>query len=443
MQVSVEDVSTLTKTLKIVIPEDVVSKKIENAFKKLKSDVSLKGFRKGKVPRKVLEKSYGERVKMEVGEKLVQDTYFDALEQTKCEPVVHPDIKSHTFADDGTFIYEAEIDVKPVFELGEYKGIEVELPEIVVTDDAIDTEIESMRKEIAPLRNVDDRAVELNDLVVVDFQGYDGGEPIKQVKGENYSVEIGSGRNGIEFEQACIGLKKGDEGSKEVAFPADFPNPVMAGKNVEFKIKVKEIKERVLPEIDDDFAKDVGEEFEDLAALREHLSKKIEKQKTEARIGDLTDQVMMKILEKHDFEVPKKLIAQEVAEQIKQLEEQLQKQGLTLESAGLSQEKLINDYQDGAEKRIRGDFILKKIAEVEEIKISDDDLRQAFERISQQYGMPVDEVKKFFQSRNDLLPFMNELLSEKIVEFLRENAVVKEVAADSNKEEASKSGDTE
>lgn len=109
----------------------------------------------------------------------------------------------------------------------------------------------------------------------------------------------------------------------------------------------------------------------------------------------------------------------------------------------MSQEKLINDYQDGAEKRIRGDFILKKIAEVEEIKISDDDLRQAFERISQQYGMPVDEVKKFFQSRNDLLPFMNELLSEKIVEFLRENAVVKEVAADSNKEEASKSGDTE
>ena len=128
MQVSVEDVSSLTKTLRIVVPEDVVSKKIEDAYKELKAEVSIKGFRKGKVPRKVLEKGYGDKIKTEVGEKLVQDTYFDALEKTDCTPVVHPEIKSHTFADDGTFVYEAEIDVKPHFELNEYKGIEVEMP---------------------------------------------------------------------------------------------------------------------------------------------------------------------------------------------------------------------------------------------------------------------------------------------------------------------------
>lgn len=444
MQVSVEDVSPLTKTLKIVVPEDIVSKKIENAYKELKAEVSIKGFRKGKVPRKVLEKGYGEKIKMEVGEKLVQDTYFDALEKTDCKPVVHPEIKSHKFADDGTFVYEAEIDVKPQFELGQYKALEVEMPEIVVTDEAVDAEIESLRKELAPLRNVNDRGIKANDLVVVDFQGFDeNGEPIKQVKAENYSVEVGSGRNGKDFENACLGLKIGEEASRAVDFPPSLPNPVLAGKKVEFKIKVKEVKERVLADVNDEFAQDVGEEFETLDSLKVHVRKKIEKQRIDAQVGDLTDKIMLKILEKHVFEVPNKLVAFEVNEQIKQLENHLQKQGLTLESAGMNQEKLVNDYKDAAVKRVRGDFILKKIAETEDIKLSDEDISKGFERIATQYGMAVDEVKKYFHSRNELLPFMNELLSEKILEFLRENAVVKKVGAAAAGNESEKAGATE
>ena len=441
MQVSVEDVSPLTKTLKIVVPEDVVARKIEDAYKELKAEVSIKGFRKGKVPRKVLEKGYGEKIKMEVGEKLVQDTYFDALEKTDCKPVVHPEIKSHTFADDGTFIYEAEIDVKPQFELGQYKGIEVEMPKIVVNDEAIAAEIESLRKEMAPLRNVDERGVMENDLVVVDFQGYDdNGEAIRSVKAENYSVEVGSGRQGKEFESACLGLRKGEETTRAIEFPPSFPNPMLAGKKVEFKIMVKEVKERVLAEVNDEFAQDVGEEFKTLDLLKEHIRGKIEKQRTAAQAGDLTDKIMLKVLEKHDFEVPGKLVAYEVNEQIKQLEDHLQKQGLTLESAGMSQGKLVENYKDAAAKRVRGDFILKKIAETEDIKLTDEDINKGFERIAAQYGMPVDEVKKYFRSSNELLPFMNELLSEKILEFLRANAVVKEISAEAGGDESAKAG---
>ncbi|RJX35773.1 MAG: trigger factor [Desulfurivibrio sp.] len=444
MQVSVEDVSPLTKTLRIVVPEDIVSRKIEDAYKDLKAEVSIKGFRKGKVPRKVLEKGYGAKIRMEVGEKLVQDTYFDALEKTDCKPVVHPEIKSHTFADDGTFVYEAEIDVKPQFELGQYKGIEVEMPEVVVTDAAVDAEIENLRKELAPLRNVDERGVVAGDLVLVDFQGFDEhGEALKQVKADNYSVEVGSGRNGKDFEDACLGLKKGEEARRPVEFPPSFPNPVLAGKKVEFQIKVQEIKERVLAEVNDEFAQDVGEEFTTLDALKEHLRKKIEKKRSDAQQGDLTDKIMMKVLANHDFEVPNKLVAYEVNEQIKQLEDHLQKQGLTLESAGLSQEKLVNEYKEAAVKRVRGDFILKKIAETEEIKLSDEDISKGFDRIATQYGMPIDEVKKYFRSRNELLPFMNELLSEKILEFLRENAVVKKVPAQTAGSESAQAGATE
>ena len=308
----------------------------------------------------------------------------------------------------------------------------------------MDAEIETLRKELAPLRNVDDRGVVDGDLVVVDFQGFDEeGEPLKQVRAENYSVEVGSGRNGKDFEDACLGLKKGEEASRHIEFPLSFPNPVLAGKKVEFKINVKEVKERVLADVDDEFAQDVGEEFTNLDALKEHLRKKIEKQRSDAQAGDLTDKIMMKVLENHEFEVPDKLVAYEVSEQIKQLEDHLQKQGLTLESAGMSQEKLVDDYKEAAEKRVRGDFILKKIAEVEEIKLADEDINKGFERIATQYGMPVDEVKKYFRSRNELLPFMNELLSEKILEFLRENAVVKMVAAQAAGNESEQAGATE
>ncbi|MFZ5759301.1 MAG: trigger factor [Thermodesulfobacteriota bacterium] len=437
MQVSVEDVSALTKTLKIVVPREVVEKKIDAAYNELKAEVSIKGFRKGRVPRRVLEKGYGDRVKREVGEKLVQDTYFDALEKTSCEPVVHPEIKSHLFADDGTFVYEAEVDVKPAFELGLYKGVEVEMPAITVTDEMIDAEIEQMRREMAPLRNVEDRGAQENDLLIVDFQGHDeNGAPINHVRAENYSLEIGTGRNGREFEQACIGLKKGEEATRQVDFAAGFPNPTLAGKSISFVITAKEIKERVLPEINDEFAKDVGEEFPTLDALREELCKKIMKRRENARTGDLTDRIMMKILDAHDFEVPNKLVAYEVSEQIKQLEEHLQKQGMTLESAGFSQEKLVNDYKEAAIRRVRGDFILKKIAEQEQIRLTDDDINKGFERVASQYGMAVDDVKKYFRSRNDLLPFMNELLNEKILEFLRNNAVVTEEAAGAVEEKA-------
>lgn len=439
MQVSVEDVSSLTKTLKIVVPREVVAKKIDAAYNELKAEVSIKGFRKGKVPRKVLEKGYGDKVKQEVGEKLVQDTYFDAVEQVKCEPVVHPEIKSHAFSDDGTFVYEAEVDVKPQFELGQYKGVEVVMPPIVVTEEMIAAELESLRRELAPLRNVEDRGIQANDLVVVDFQGHgEDGEPLPHVKAENYSLEIGTGRNGKEFEEACVGLKKGEEGNRDVDFPPGFPNPELAGKKVSFKVNVKEIKERVLPELNDDFAQDVGDEFKTLDALKEELRKKILKRQEDGRQGDLTDKIMMKILDGHEFEIPNKLVAYEVSEQIKQLEDHLQKQGMTLESAGLSQEKLIEDYKGAAAKRVRGDFILKKIAEVENIKLTDSDISKGFERVASQYGMPVDEVKKYFRNRNDFLPFMNELLSEKILEFLRENAVVHEGAAT-----AEKAGDAE
>lgn len=430
MEVAVENLSALRKSLKITLPKDVVTPRLDASYNKLQSQVSIKGFRKGKVPMKVLEKSYSDRVKNEVGDALIQETYFDALAQVKLDAVVHPDIKTFSFADDGTFAYEAEVEVKPEFELAEYKGIIVEHPEITVTEEEINKAIELTRREMAPLQAAPDRGVQMDDMIIIDFQGFENGEAMKHVNGTEFPVDIGSGRFGKEFEEMLLGLKKGEETTREVIFPVDFANTTLAGKTVEFKVTVKDIKERLLPAIDDDFAKDVSDEFSTLADLTSSISEKIRKEKEKAMEGDITDKVMLKIVESHEFELPARLVAYEIDALAKDFEENLERQNLNLEAIGLSREKLAETYRSAAEKRVKGDFILKKIAEVEEIKLTNDDINNGYKRIADQYGMKIDEVKEYFKGRNNILPFMNELLNEKILNFLRDSATVNFVAAE-------------
>lgn len=431
MEVAVEDIGTLRKSLKINLPQEIVAPHIKAAYEKLQSGASIKGFRKGKIPQKVLEKNYGERVKYEVSEKLIQDTYFDALAEVKLDAVVHPDIKTYEFNDNGSFVYEAEVEVKPEFELGQYKGLEVEHPEIVVTEEEIEKSLELTRREMAPLKSVTDRGAQQDDLAIIDFQGFDNGEAIKHVAGTEYPIDIGSGRNGKEFEEMVIGLKKGEEASREVNFPATFANPVLAGKKIEFKITVKDLKERILPALDDDFAQDVDEKLKTLDDLRASISDKIRKEKEKTMDGDITDKIMLKLLDSHEFDLPARLVAYEINELVKEMEGNLERQGLSLESAGINREQLAAQYKDTAERRIKGDFIIKKIAEQEEIKLSDSDINEGYERIAKQYNMTVADVKSYFRGRDDLLPFMNELLNEKILKFLRDEAKVVFVKPDS------------
>jgi trigger factor len=430
MQITVNEVGVLTRKLKIVLPKEEVNKELDAGFQKIKKDANIKGFRRGKVPRHILEKTYGQQVKAEVAEKLVQATYFDAIEKEKLDVVAHPEIKAPVFEDDGSFSYEAEVDTRPQFELNEYKGLEIEKQEISVTDEEIDSEVERLRKEIAPLRNIEDRAAQVSDIAIVDFDGFHDGEQMKEVHGENVNVDIGTGHHGQEFENGLVGMKKGEESSVEVNFTADSPNPILAGKKIEFKINVKDIKERVLPDLDDEFAKDVGAEFDTLAALRDNVREKILAEKEQARSGGLLDKIMQKLVEANEFEVPARLVQYEINEYIKQTEETLKRGGLTLESAGVNRAEAEERYRDTAVKRVRGDFILKKIAEMEDIKVLDEDMNNGFARIAKQYNMTVPEVKGYFKSRDDMLPFIGELLNEKILNFLSEESNFIEVAAE-------------
>lgn len=421
MDVKVEELSGLTRKVTITLPAEEVKGKIEKAYKKLQKEAKMKGFRRGKVPRSVIVKNYQPQVEAEVGEELVQETYFDIIEKQDFDPVVHPEIDEPSFNEDGTFTYIARVDVRPEFELGEYKGLEVEDVDSSVDETAVDFELSRIQNDMAALKTVEDRPVAMGDVVVVDYQGFHKGNPIKQVKNEDVTIDVGKGQMDPEFEGKLVGMKTGEEASHEVQFPEKHPNPILAGKNVEFRIKVKDVKERVLADLDDEFAKDVHESLETLDDLRNMIRERLESDKKSAAAGELNDRIMQKLLEKHSFDVPERLVNFEVEQMIKQTEEQLQKSGMSLEAAGLNREELAKNNQPIAVQRVTGDFVLKKIAEVEEIKVNDEDLEKTFARIGDQYNMPADRVKEFFKSRDDLLPLMNEVLNEKILNFLKEN----------------------
>ena len=431
MEIVVENLSDLTRKLTITLPRETVAPALEKAYAKNNKDVRLKGFRRGKIPQSVLEKNFGEQVRNEVGEQLVQETYFDAVEKEGIEPVVHPEIAEHKFTEDGAFIYVALVDVKPVFDLTEYKGLAVEKPVMVVSDEEIEKEITLLQRHQAVLQTAEEgHLLAVDDVAVVDFQGFHNGKAMKEVRNENYSVDIGMHRLGKDFEEKLIGLKKDDKTLYEVDFPADYPNPVLAGKKVEFKVDIKDVKVRIKPAIDDEFAKDIKPELTSLDDLKKDIRDRLQKSKDDALKGDLDDKIMHKLIELNPFEVPQRLVNFEIQEMLKQVEENLKRSGLSFESAGINLQEWVEKNKEVAVKRVKGDFLLKKVAEVEEIKIADEDIQRGYQRIADQYKMTLDEVKKYFQRREEILPFMNELHNEKVLNFLRDQANVTEVTVD-------------
>ena len=429
MDIAVEQISTLTRKLTITLPKDTAQPALDRAYAKANREVSLKGFRRGKVPRQVLEKNFREQIEAEVGEELVQGSYFDAVEREKLDVVVHPLIGEQSFTEDGGFTYTATVDVRPEFELGQYKGLEIELPSLEVTDADVDLALRRIRRGQAAIQDApEDHGIAMDDLVTVDFQGFHEGKALREAHNENYLVDMGTNRLGAEFEQKLLGLKRGDKSLYEVDFPESYPNPLLAGKKVEFKVDVKEIKVRVMPEIDDGLAKRVDEKYSGLDELKAAIREELVKAREEARQGDLDDRIVSRLVELTPFEAPARLVNYEVQEMLKQGEENLKKSGLSYESAGIDMKELVERNRKVAEKRVRGDFILKKIAELEDIKLGGEDMERGYQRIAEQYRMSVEEVKSYFKRREELLPLMNELHNEKVLNFLREQTKIVEKA---------------
>jgi len=398
MSLQVEKLEKNMAKLTIEATAEELEAAIQKAYLKNRGNISLQGFRKGKAPRKMIEKMYGVGIFYEdAANTLIPDAYAKAVEETDLDIVSQPEIDVVQLEAGKPFIFTAEVALKPGVTLGEYKGIEVEKQLIEVTEEEIQAEIDKEREKNSRMVDVDDRAVMDGDMIKLDFEGFVDGVAFSGGKGENYDLTIGSGSFIPGFEEQLIGTEIGADVEVNVLFPEEYQAEELAGKPALFKCKVNEIKKKELPEADDELAKDVSE-FETLAEYQEDIKKNLtEKKEKEAKTAKETA-VVDKITANAAMEIPEAMIASQVKQMAEDFSRKIQSQGLTIEQyfqfTGLTAEKMLEQMRPEALKRIQNSLVLEEIAKVEDIQISDEKLEEEFVKMASMYQMEMDKLKE-------------------------------------------------
>ena len=401
MKATAEKTEKNSVKLTIEIDAEEFDKSMQKAYLKNRKHITIPGFRKGRAPRKLIEQFYGEAIFYEdAANDIIFSTYDDAVKDTGIEPVSQPEIDIVQIGDGQNFIYSADVTVKPEVELGEYKGIEIEKVEYNVTDDDVEDKISQIREENARLISIEDRPVQEGDRVTLDYKGMIDGEAFEGGSAENASLEIGSDTFIPGFEEQLLGMNIGDEKEINVTFPADYHVEELKGKEAMFKVNLKDIKEKELPELDDEFAKDVSE-FDTLDEYKADVKEKLEELAQNNMKAEMENNLLQKIVENANVDIPDPMIDSEIDRQINELDFTLRYQGLSLEQyltfTGTSMDDIRSQYRDQAYNTVKLGLVLEKIGEVEEIEVDDDDLEKEFERLSEQYGRDVEDIKKDFE----------------------------------------------
>lgn len=418
-------VETNRYELEIEIAAEDFEKAVNKAFKKNVKKISVPGFRKGKAPRAFIEKYYGENV---FYEDAVNGIYPSALQDAIDEAgldVINDKIDFDVvkIGKDG-FDFKAVVTVKPEVEIENYKGIEVEHKPVEVTEDDINKEIDRVRERNSRLVTVEGRSTQESDIAVFDFKGFVDGKAFEGGEAENYSLKLGSGQFIPGFEDQMIGHNQGEEFEVNVTFPESYQEASLAGKPAVFKIKLHEIKNRELPELDDEFAKDVSE-FDTLAEYRESVKKQLLDLKQRESDMDADDQMIDKVIELLKAEIPKAMFENKVEDIMRDFAYKLQSQGLTLDSymkyTGLDNSAFKSQFRPQAERQVKLRLALDKIAELENISATPEELEEKYKSFAEQYKVDIEKIKEIVKEK-DLLA---DIAAEKAVDFLRENCVSK------------------
>lgn len=418
MSVQVEKLEKNMAKLTIEVAPEELEKAIEGAYQKNKSKISVPGFRKGKVPRQIIERMYGKEVFYEDAvNALIPEAYEKAVDECEEEIVSSPKIEVAQVEAGKPFIFTAEVALKPEVKLGKYKGVKVEKADTEVTDEEVDKEIDKERESNARNIDVTDRAVKDGDIVTLDFEGFVDGTAFEGGKGENYPLTIGSGTFIPGFEEQLVGAEIGKETEVNVTFPEDYQAEDLKGKAAVFKCTVKEIKEKELPALDDEFASEVSE-FETLAEYKADVKGRLEERKAKAAREAKEAAVIEEIIKDSDMEIPEAMIETQQRQMIDEFAQRIQMQGLTLEQyfqfTGASYDQMIEQVKPQAEKRIQSRLVLEAVAAAEKIEATEEDYEEELKSMAEAYQMEVDKVK--------------ELLPEKSVQQIKEDIAVKKAA---------------
>ena len=427
MKVSIQEISEIARKVHVELPQDKVNRQLQKAYRQLNRTAKVRGFRPGKVPLAILKRHYADQVNHEVGLELVSQTLTEALEQTEMQVVSQSDLDRGPLQEGESFRYSFVVEVKPEIIVSDYEKIPAKRQRLVITDEEIDAELELRRQANSYLKTLEEpRPIQQGDHAVLDFKTFAEGKPVPDGEVKAFNLEVGANRFHPDFERELIGANKGDQLEIEVTFPADYGNKDLAGKRATFQVVVKDTKEKVLPELDDAFAKDLGE-FESLEELRLAVREELERKKNNEIDMDVEMQLMEELIKRNEFEVPQGMVEQELQSMLDTIRYRLSAQNLTLEQAGMDEDTFKERNRDAAEKKVRRSVLLERIASQKKFEISDEELDQGLHKAAEEAKQPYEKVRDFYQKSNLMEPYRRQLMEEKVIKFLHDQAEIIEV----------------
>lgn len=427
---SVEKNENNTAKVVLEVEKDQFQTALDKAYRKVKNTIYIPGFRKGKAPRKIVEGMYGANVFYEDAINLIfPEIWEQATTESELKVVGSPSVSDLNVDENGNLVLTIECGLYPVATLGQYKGIEAPKAAVAVTDEEVDADIKQLASRNSSISTVE-RAAKDGDTVIIDFDGYMDGVAFDGGKGENYTLRLGSGTFIPGFEDQVVGMAAGDEKDVEVTFPADYGTQELAGKPATFKVKVHEVKETLVPELDDEFAKDVSETAETLEDLKKERREKLEKDKADEAEHNFKNEVVKKAMDNLEVVIPDAMVEAQLDDMMNQYAMNMQSSGFTLEQyaqmMGTTIQGLREQSREGAVQQIRNTLLLEKVAEEENIQVTDEELEEEYQTMAKEYDMEVEKVKEYLP----LEDLRKEKQLQKAMDLIVDNAVATEPKAE-------------
>lgn len=433
MKATWEKIEKNKVVLNVEVEAEQVATALDRAFKKVVAKANIPGFRKGKVPRQIFEARFGvESLYQDALDILLPEVYVKAVEESSLEPVDRPDVEIEQFGKGQALIFKATVIVKPEVQLGEYKGLEIPQQDSSVSEDEIGEELKRLQQRHAELVVLEEGAAENGDIAVIDFEGFIDGVPFDGGKAERHSLELGTGSFIPGFEEQVVGMTKGEEKDIAVTFPENYQAQELQGKEAVFKVTVHDIKRKNLPELDDEFAKDVSE-FDTLEEFKQDIATRLQERKAQTNEQERESAVVEKAAANAEVEIPDSMITAQVEQMYNDFGNRLKTQGMDLamylQFTGQDEATVKQQMRTDAERRVRNDLVVEAIAKAENIAASDEEINEELERLSGQFQRSVDELRAILGANGSLDSIQNDLVTRKTIAFLIENSKTAEEVA--------------
>ncbi len=427
MQVNVEQLTSVKKKISFEIPVERVTAEIDKVFSGIRKRAVIPGFRKGKAPQGLIRKTYQDQVEGDVVKNLFNESYFKYLQDNSINPVAYPVIDTEALVEGSPFKYTATIEVYPEVSVNVYEGFEVVREKFSADEKAVDNRIQQMRDNLSQLKPVEDvRPAQAGDFVIIDFDGFVDGQPLEGGDAKDHQLELGSNSFIPGFEEQVAGMKVGEQKRIKLTFPEQYQSAELSGKPVEFDVTLKEIKVKIVPELDDAFAQEFGD-FKTLVELKAKVGETLEKQEMERVERDFKDSLIRALVEKNDFELPDIMVDRQLSSMLENTKQRLQYQNLSLEMMGLDENRYKEQFRAVAENQVKGALLLHELAEKVGTEVSESDIEARLRRISEESGQDYARISAYYLKNADAKSSLEEQVrEEKVLDLIAAKAKITE-----------------